>query len=783
MKNYGRIFSLYTSNSIKLLRIILFVVLIFSSLYLFLNNPDFLKIPLFLLGLLIIKEIFFRFHVYRKNPNTPVLKNDGEDIYASFTLNALRGLNENGIVLENILKEEPIKFMLKKAQINKEEVKEINLKLEDLTKYAFDLVKNIKGEYVTVLDIFASYLLLTEDQTKLLFNKEIKKEEFTDILFWARRTFPSFEKTNKIRASFWGEGIAEEWVFGWTIETKKYMLDQTSEILSKNFDLYGRQTEYQRMVEGLAANKSLLVVGEPGVGKNALVSQFAFDSFIGKLHGNLYHQRLFQLMVDAFLAGAQNQGELEQRFDAIIAELAHAGNVIILVEDFENILGSSAYKLDLSAALIPYLEKGIIRIVATTTNGSFKKFIEPMHELLGVFEVIKMDEVEKMQALPMLFEKANELEKTRSILITYKAVLSCIEYGPKYTKNLVLPGAAALLLEDTLNSNLISGKIDVKDEDVLAQIKKETNAKVGEPKGEEKEVLLHLEDEIHKRVIDQQEAVSAVSEAMRRLRSGLASEEKPISFLFLGPTGVGKTETAKALSESYYGGEGEMIRFDMSEFSGDDAVERLIGEEGLTDKIFENPSSLILFDEFEKASPEVLNLFLQVLDDGRLTDNNGKTVSFLNSIIIATSNAASEFIREELEKGTVIDKAFQTKLYDFLQTKGIFKPELLNRFDGVITFKPLGENELSQIVCLMLAKLSEKITEKDITVNFDQSIIDKICTEGFDQQFGARPLKRFIQDNIEDQIAQKILKDEIKRGDKILVSVDQANQVIFTTSV
>ena len=355
-----------------------------------------------------------------------------------------------------------------------------------------------------------------------------------------------------------------------------------------------------------------------------------------------------------------------------------------------------------------------------------------------------------------------------------------------------MPGASISLLDDAANTVHLSGKLLVEESDVLDRIKAKTNVAFGKPKLKEKELLLHLEKEIHKRIIGQEEAVSSISEAIRRIRSGVETMSRPISFLFLGPTGVGKTETSKALSSIYFGGEEKMIRLDMSEYSGNDALKRLLGAppgegditEGgeLTEKIYDNPFSLVLLDEFEKASPSVLDLFLQVLDNGRLTDNRGKTVNFSDAIIIATSNAASEFIREQVGKGTAIDKTFQKELLEFLQTKGIFKPELLNRFDGIIVFKPLGEKEVRQITELLLDKIYKAMFKQDITLNFDEKIIAKIVREGADEEFGARPLRRYIQDNIEDLLAQKILKDEIKRGDKITVSVNQSGSIGVSAS-
>ncbi|OGH24109.1 MAG: hypothetical protein A3B47_04545 [Candidatus Levybacteria bacterium RIFCSPLOWO2_01_FULL_39_24] len=673
-------------------------------------------------------------------------------------------------IIKELLSRQDISFVLQKAEIAKSEVQLIDFSKEEL-------FKNVDNN--NPLDFFASYLLLTEEKTKLFFNKKLKTEDLKNITAWAKSVFP--QVSQPFRVDFWGEGIGESWVSGWTLETSKYMTDITSYAVNKKPMVLGRDKEYKEVVEALSRNKSCLLVGNPGSGRGSFVNALAYDSFVGNLQGNLRHQRFFELLVDALLAGAVNQGELEKRLESIITEISHSGNIIIYIPNFENILGASTFNTNLSGALIPYLQKGVIRIIANVTPSSYKKFIEPKLTLASVFETAKFEEPDKDVAFQMLLQKSMEIEKNNRVTILYKAVLVASNFANKYLQDCVMPGAGVTLLEDVASAVAMSGKKIIEEQDVINKVESRTKIAVGAPKEKEKELLLHLETELSKYVIGQKDAIFGVSEALRRLRTGLSSKTKPTSFLFLGPTGVGKTATAKALSGIYFGGEDKMIRFDMSEYSTDDSVKRFLGgvvdSKGLTDAVCENPYSLVLLDEFEKSNSKIIDLFLQVLDDGRLTDNTGKIVSFTDTIVIATSNAASEYIREEVNKGTVIDKAFQKELLEFLQKKEIFRPELLNRFDGIIVFKPLGKEEVMQIIKLLLNDLSKKLLEKDITVNFDEKIIAKIAQEGFDEQFGARPLKRFIQDNIEDVLAQKILKEEIERGDKINISVDSTNNL------
>ncbi len=790
-EQYTRLYLFYTSALIRVIRLLIIFLIVFLLFSQVVHHASF-KFPLFFLIWFTIIEFFFRYHLYHYHPTLSLSKNTQKNYLESCSSELLR-VYLSSVDMQYCLKRlytyPQIRFLLGKSGMTAADVPCISLQKDQIMTEATEIVKTVKGEFITTMDFFISYLLMTEEQTKLFFNHQLKTDDVYRILQWARKEYIQEEFPMSGGVHFMGEGIGESLVSGWTLETQKYTANFTYGAANIIPFLAGRETSYKLMLEALSKRETnnVMLVGEQGVGKENLVAKLTDDSYYGFLSSRLNYKKVLELMVGPLIAGAQTRSQLEERLQAIIEEVSHSQNVILYIPDFQNLMGSSSYGLDVSGALMPYLHSGNLAIIASMTPGNFKTYLA-QNPLKDVFAVITIDEPRVDIATEMLMKKSNMIERmNEGVTLTYLSVISAVELADRYDQDDVLPGSAVTLLNDTANSvALAKGKM-VLASDVEEQISKKTHVNVGTPTAKEKDLLLHLEEKLHARVIDQVHAISAISEAIRRLRSGLTTSTRPISFLFLGPTGVGKSETAKALAQVYYGDENNMIRLDMSEYSDSDGERRLLGAapgEGndrgeLTDKIHDHPFSLVLLDEFEKASPRILDLFLQVFEDGRLTDNKGKTVSFVNSIIIATSNAGAEFVRENLVKGVQIDKAFQRKLLEYLQEKQLFKPELLNRFDEIVMFKPLGVPELTQIVGLLLTSITKQLEEQDITLVFDEKLIQKIVNEGADVEFGARPMRRYIQDHVEDLIAQGKLKDQVKRGDKLVMTVDDGNNIVL----
>lgn len=801
IEQYAKMYFLYRTALFRTVRLLVaagLLLLVVSTL----SEGVVSRVALFLLTWFLMIETFFHFKISRVHPSTKLADTTAGSRQQAFTMKLLyadTSLRTGTDIVNYVLSLAEGQFLLERMGVTKEDITVLSLEKNALYEKAAEVATFLKSDYITTVTVLGAYFLYTEPQTKVLFKAKVSDQEFLAILEWTHVAFPGEEEEKPIRVNFTGEGFADSLISGWTPETQKYTNDFSKQSLMKQPYLVGRDSEYQKMCEALqgSTNNNVLLVGNIGSGKESLVATLAHQSYNGLLSDRLNHKKIYELMVGPLIAGMTDRGGLETRLQQVIAEVSHAGDVILYIPEFQNILGSSSYSLDLSGALLPYLRDGEVPIIATVTKGSFKTYVEN-NPVKQVFEEIELKDPDQGTAVRMLMQKTQQIEAKYNVVITYESVKIAVQFADRYLTDTSLPGSASMLLEDVANTVFLSqkppfgktGKKLLQPEDVIKVVEEKAHVKLSEPKKEEKEILLHLEDKLHERVINQTQAITAISEAMRRVRTGFASGTKPISFLFLGPTGVGKTETAKALSELTFGGEERMLRFDMSEYAGEDGLRRLLGsppgqgdDRGeLTEKIREQPSSLVLLDEFEKAHPMIHNLFLQVLEDGRLTDNKGHTVSFLNAIVIATSNAGSEYIRETVTKGAKLDKTFHQSLLDYLQTKGIFKPELLNRFDDVITFRPLGKDEVTQITKLLLHSLSNRLLQQDITVSFDDRIVEKIATEGADEQFGARPLRRYIQDQIEDKLAQMKLQDTLVRGSKMVVTTDQAGNISIVSA-
>lgn len=540
--------------------------------------------------------------------------------------------------------------------------------------------------------------------------------------------------------------------------------------------LIGHKKEYDRLLDGLARPEqpNVLLVGEPGIGKSTLVAHLAFDLVKDRVPPNLFDRRLVSLNIGDLLANAE-PGILADRLKKIVDEVFQAGNIILHIPEFSDLFRTGERGvLNAIDILAPIFQANAVPVVAEVFPQNFKKSVAGRTDILQSFEKIEVEEITQEEAMIFLVYSSLFLEQSFKIMITFPAIRQAVGLAFRYFRDKPLPSSADELLKQAFMSAQRQGLKVINEAIVTAVAAERSRIPLQKAGSGETEYLLNFEKIVHERLVDQAPAVKAVGEALRQYRSGLSRKGGPIAaFLFVGPTGVGKTELAKILAALHFGGEENMIRFDMSEYQEKNSISRFLGssESGilssLTEAVMAKPYSLVLLDEFEKAHPDILNLFLQVFDDGRLTDNLGRTVDFQNTIIIATSNAHSEFIKDQIESGKKIETVSEE-----LKKKltSIFRPELLNRFSDVIVFKNLSPEEIFLIAGFQLKSLAKVVKETHgLVLNFDENAVRKIAELGYSPIFGARPLRQAISENIKSVLAEKILKKEIDRGNELRV--------------
>ncbi len=560
---------------------------------------------------------------------------------------------------------------------------------------------------------------------------------------------------------------------GW-ISNPTHALDAHSTDLTKLAtiepieDFIGRTAIVHEVVTVLSQteDRNVLLVGPPGVGKSTLVKHLAKLIISGDAPEALATKRLVQLDLGKITSGITVQGELARRLEQIFAEVSYSEDLILYIDEIHNLgIGDAGNEYNLYGLISPFLESGKFQFIASTEERNYAKIIEKNGSFARLFHKILVAPATEGETLETIEKRALEYWYKTGISSTYVGLKELVQYAQKLIHDRVLPDSAISLFKEcqpaASETKVISKEL------VKKVLENRISVPVVELDDSHRQLLLTLEDKIHERLIDQQEAVNSVSDTLRRAGASLREQNRPIgSFLFVGPTGVGKTELAKILAELYFKDKGAFFRLDMSEYQTEDAVNRLIGTESnpgtLTEAVKNRPYCLLLLDEFEKANGNLLTLFLQVLDDGRLTDYSGDHIDFTNTIIIATSNAASLTIAKGLEQNKTITQ-LENEVRDELLK--ILKPELVNRFDRVVLFKPLSEEDLSKIVFYKLKDLTKMLEDQGYSVVFGDDIIQEIARKGYDPVLGARPMKRVIQDFLESKLSKMILNNELKKGE------------------
>jgi ATP-dependent Clp protease ATP-binding subunit ClpC len=667
-------------------------------------------------------------------------------------------------------------------KILKKQLKEIKgVFSPDFSEIILESLKNAKKEGHQRVDVGDLLTALAKHEPffkKILLEYNLKTIDVENLTWWLE----DIERRIKERKKFWEwrnlikkGSIAKEWTAGYTLTLDRFSTDISDLVKRKGYpETIGHKKEIAAMERILARRElnNVLIVGEPGSGRKSMIEELAKKSALGETLPEINFKKFVRLELSNLLAQTKSSGEAESILDNIFRETISAGNIILVIDEFHNFVGKSAQPgmIDISGVLSPYLPLPYFQIITLTSFEGLHKNIEQNSSILSLFDKVEVSEIPERETLMLLEDLTFVLEYKYKKFISYPAIREIINYSGKYMPAVPFPEKAIELMDEVMVYLVQTKDKVLLPKHVAKIISEKTQIPIGEMESKEKDILLNLEDLIHQKIINQEEAVKEISSALRRSRADITVRKGPMGcFLFLGPTGVGKTETSKALAEIYFGSEKRMIRIDMSEFQSVGDIPRLIGspgEEGLlTTKVREKPFSLVLLDEIEKAHPNILNLFLQVLDEGHLTDGMGRKVDFKNSIIIATSNAGYQIILECIKQNTEWAQ-IKGKILDFVFSQGLFRPEFINRFDSVVIFSSLTKENLMNIAELLLQSLKKNLKGKEVEFVITTALKEKIVDLGYNPVFGARQMRRVIQDKIENTLASALLSGQLKKGNR-----------------
>ncbi|MFH1353673.1 MAG: AAA family ATPase [bacterium] len=685
--------------------------------------------------------------------------------------------------IQSLAESPAVDYLLKRLQINEEKVigairQSVLPKLDwpEFSRHMLFLAASLKHPVITPEHALGA-LLLHPGLRKQLRAVELTKRDVLFTLWWVTEQ----HRRSLARGRWWDEGnllaftgLGLSWASGYTPFVDRFTRIPSGSIWDDI--IYGHETKVTEIINTLARQRqsNVLLVGDPGVGRLGIVRQLAWRVSTSSAHPALAGQRVLYINVGELLAQGDSSATQMSIVSRALREMEQADNIIAVIDGLSSALGqSSEQRVNLTDILLPFLASMTVRVLVIISSDDYHLRFKSNQQLAHYFEIVQVESLSEEDTLKRLALSAPAIEREAGLFIPYKTIQTLIEDTSPIMPDIPFPERAFDFLEEAIVVAQTEGAAALTPSHIEQLISRKIGLNLGDIKANEKQQLLGLEQLMHRRLVNQEAAVTTVAHAMIRARAEVRSTKRPIGvFLFLGPTGVGKTETAKTLAEVYFGSEEHMVRLDMSEFQGQDALSRLIGSVDhpvgrLTSLIADHPFTVLLLDEFEKADQSVHQLFLQVFDEGHLTDARGRKYSFQHTIIIATSNAGAELIRTAA-KGGKVPVGFEEQLKEYILSNNILRPELLNRFDGVITYATLSRQHIRQITVLMLRGLNKRLdAEHGITIAITDELVDFLVKIGYNPEFGARPMTRAIQDTVEYAVAQKIIKGETEPGQKI----------------
>jgi ATP-dependent Clp protease ATP-binding subunit ClpC len=610
-------------------------------------------------------------------------------------------------------------------------------------------------------------LIKTEPKLQTTLSQmKLRPEDLETVYSWLERLLD----LDRIEAPLYG-GIGRDWAAGFTPSLDRFAANLSRQIQSggHHFGSLAESPVVQQLITTLTGGTAgVALIGPPGAGKTSTVYALAQRLIEGD-GGRLAYKQIYSLSASLIVSAGKQQGDIERIFLTILSEGIASGNIILALDEAQLFFSQGTGALDLGQILLPLVEGRRLPLILTLAPGDWQRLIATYPSLASALTPIMLKEPDEAHVIDVLADTALGLEMASHTVTQYEALTEAYRLAGRYLTEEAYPGRAIKLLE--LASNHPVGKL-ITASSVQQAVEGSLGVKVAQAQGPENSLLLNLEDRIHARMINQTRAVSVVASALRRARAGVANPKRPFgSFLFLGPTGVGKTELARSLAAIYYGGEANLTRLDLSEYQQPSDVERLLtADSPFLTAVRQQPFCVVLLDEIEKAHPNLLNLLLQLLDEGQVTDTKGRVVSFKDAIVIATSNAGADDIRRHIEAGEDLE-SFEQSFTDNLVNSGSFKPELLNRFDEIVLFRPLNEVELAQVVGLLIEEVNRTLTNQNIRVGLTDEAVAALVKEGYDPRLGARPMRRMVQRRVEDAVARKILSGTAHAGDTITLGL------------